>query len=293
MERFFSRLLRKGKKTSFIELSRPWNSISVTLFSILGMILTGGSIPNFWFVLPIIVLLIYSGSSALNDVFDIKVDSINMPFRPLERGSLKVKDVLFFCIIMYSLGNIIALSISLQFFLSILLMSVSSILYSLPPISLKDRGFIGNLNLAFASAFTTLYSGYVFLTNNLVLTYSLFIQATSLTFLFAFFSILKDFKDLGGDKIHNKKTIVIKYGMKNASIINIIGTLIFFPITIATFYYLNFQNLLFILLSSILFIAILIPEIKIYKNPTQKTGENSWSLGRFIFLFLIISLFLF
>ena len=96
MERLFSKIMKKSKITSFIELGRPWNGIAVMLFSILGMLLSGEIMPNFWFVLPLVVLLIYSGSSALNDLFDIKVDSINMPFRPLERGSLKIKDVIIF-----------------------------------------------------------------------------------------------------------------------------------------------------------------------------------------------------
>jgi len=285
----------KGSKiTSFIELGRPWNSLSVILLSILGFILTTSAI-NLWaiLILSIIVFLIYTASSGLNDLFDIRVDSVNMPFRPLERGSIKVKHAIYFCFALYLLGNIIALFISIEFFLSILLMSIAGIVYSIPPISLKDRLFLGNLNLGFASAFTTIYAGYVISTNSLIMTSEILLQAISLMLLFSFFSILKDFKDKGGDYIYSKKTIATKYGIKNASKANIIGTLIFFPLTVITFYYLSFQNLLFVLLSSLLFVAILIPEVKVYKNPTQKMGEMSWGFGRIAFLFFLLSLFLF
>ena len=294
MERFFSKIMKKSKITSFIELGRPWNGISVILLSILGFTLTS-TVVNLWSisVLSIVVFLIYTGSSALNDLFDIRVDSVNMPFRPLERGSLKVNYASYFCLACYLLGNVIALFISIEFFISILLMSISSIVYSIPPISLKDRLFMGNLNLGFASAFTTVYAGYVIATNSLIMTNEILFQALSLMLLFSFFSILKDFKDRGGDDIYNKKTIATKYGIKNASKINIIGTLIFFPLTIITFYYLSFQNLLFVSLSSLLFLAVLIPEIRVFKNPTQRMGEMSWGFGRIAFLFFLLSLFLF
>lgn len=294
MERFFSSIMSKGKITSFIELGRPWNSISVILLSILGFIFSASAIsPWSISILSIVVFLIYTGSSALNDLFDIKVDSVNMPFRPLERGSIKIKSVVIFCIVCYLIGNAIALLVSLQFFVSIMIMSLSSIVYSIPPISLKDRLFLGNLNLGFVSAFTTIYAGYVLSTNSLIMPYEILFQALSLMFLFSFFSVLKDFKDRSGDNLHNKKTITTKYGIKNASKINIIGTMIFFPITVFAFYYLSFQNVLFILISSLLFVALLIPEIKVYRNPIQKVGENSWGLGRIVFLFFLLSLFLF
>lgn len=294
MERFFSKLLEKNKITSLLELGRPWNSLSVIILSILGFVLSSTTV-NFLpiLILTVVVFLIYNGSSALNDLFDMKVDSINMPFRPLERGSIKVKDVIIFCSACYLLGNALALYVSVNFFLSILLMSIVSIAYSAPPVSLKDRVFLGNISLGFISMFTTIYAGFVLSTNTLIITNQILLQSVALTLLFSFFSILKDFKDMGGDDIHGKKTIVTKYGVKNASRLNMIGTVIFYPVTILTFYHMSFQNLSFIILSGILFIALMIPEIKVYKNPTKKTGEISWSFGRITFLFFLLSLFLF
>ena len=294
MERFFSGLMKRNKMASFLELGRPWNSLSVIILSILGFLLSSATITSFHIlILAVVIFLVYNGSSALNDLFDIKVDSINMPFRPLERGSIKVKDVVLFSSACYLLGNALALYVSLNFFISIFLMSLFSIIYSVPPIALKDRVLLGNLGLGFVSMFMTIYAGYVLSTNSLIMTSQIFLQAMALMLLFSFFSVLKDFKDMGGDKIYRKKTIVTKYGAKNASKINIAGTVLFFSITIMVFYFFSFQNLLFILLSSILFIALLIPEIKVYKNPTRKIGESSWGLGRISFLFFLLSLFLF
>lgn len=293
MERFFSKIMKGNKILSFIELGRPWNSLTVILLSLLGVLLSNYpvDITNIMFLI-LSVFLIYNGSSALNDYFDFKIDTINMPYRPLERGSLSTKEASVFCLACYLLGNMLALYISVNLFFTVLLMSTISILYSIPPISLKDRVFLGNFCLSLVSMFTTLYSGFVLATNNLIMSSSILFQAIALTMFFSFFSILKDFKDIGGDKAHGKDTLVTKLGVKRASLINIAGTVMFFPMAILSFH-LSFQNLSFVILSSLLFFAFLIPQVKIYRNPAKKIGEKAWGMGRFVFLLFMLSLFLF
>lgn len=295
MERILARKFGKGKMASLIEAGRPWNSIIVVLLSVLGFMLSSQSLPSFLnvLILATTTFLIYNGCTTLNDLYDIKVDSVNMPFRPLERGSLKVKDVIYYSVFSYAFGIMISLLVSFQFFVSILLMFFSSITYSLPPFSLERRGFLGNVNLGFASVFTTLYAGMVLATGGLAISEAFLLQVLSFTLLFSFFCILKDFKDFKGDKIHNKRTIAVKHGIKNASRINIIGTLVSFPLTILVFYFFSFQNSLFLLSSSILFVLLMMQEFKVYKSPDEATGEKAWSIGRIVFLVFSLSLLIF
>lgn len=294
MERFFAKKFGKSKMSSLVELGRPWNSIIVILLSFLGILLSNNPqvIPFNFLIISIIIFLMYTGSAALNDLYDIKVDSINMPFRPIQRDSIKRGDVITFCFFSYMTSIILALTVSMNFFLSIILMAVLSIIYSMPPFSLKDRGFMGNLNLAFSTILTTMYSGYVLATNSLIPETVFLIEILSLVSLFTFFSILKDFKDIKGDKIHNKKTTTIKRGIKDASKINILGTILSSVIVIVSFFF-RFQNILFVLSSFLLFVSIIFLEINVYRNPSEKTGEVSWSRGRIVFFLFILSLFLF
>ncbi len=295
MERFFSRILRKNKMTALIELGRPWNAILVVLLSILGASLTLGNLPNLSTILILlsVITLIYIGSSAINDLFDMRVDSINMPFRPLERGSLRVKDVIYFSLFSYSLAIFVSYLISFHYFLSIILMAISSIIYSLPPFSLKDRGILGNIDLGFTTTFTTLYSGSVLITKTFSIPEIVIISSISLTAFFTFFSILKDFKDMKGDKIHHKETVVIRFGLKNALAMNILGTSIFLPLTIYLFYQFVTQSLLFLIFSVLLFIFLLLEEIKLFKNPVEEAGEKIWGESRLIFLIFVAILLIF
>ncbi len=162
-------------------------------------------------------------------------------------------------------------------------------IYSGPPFSAKDKGIVGNLVLAFGSVFTTAYSGYFLSTNNFNIPMSFLLPLTSLTLFFAFFTILKDFKDTKGDRIRKKGTLAILIGIKNASLINIIGTVIFFPLTILIFNNI-IQNFLFVISSLILFSLLLVLELIFYKRPSPRNGEKCWGLSRIVVLFFVIIL---
>jgi len=289
MERFFSKILKRNKVTAFIELGRPWNAIIVAIFAIIGCLLAGSQAFWIFLIATVVSFLIYIAGASLNDVCDVDVDFINMPYRPIERYQLTIKEALYFILFFYLIAIIISFFASIQYFLTALLMIAVTYIYSAPPLSLNKRGIIGNLILAFGSVFTTAYSGYVLATGSLNISIQILIPLTSLTFFFAFFTIIKDFKDAYGDSIRRKRTLVVKWGAKKTSLINIFGTLIFFSLTIFMFYSL-FQNILFIILSSVLLVSLLFFEIKIFNKPSQDVGEKYWGLSRIVMLFFTILL---
>ena len=289
MERFFSKILKRSKVTAFIELGRPWNAIIVAIFAIIGCLLAGSQVFWIFLIAAIVSFLIYIAGVSLNDVCDMDVDFINMPYRPLERFQLTVKEALYFIFFSYLIAIVISLFVSILYFLTALLMIFVTYVYSAPPFSLNKKGIIGNFILAFGSVFTTAYSGYVLATGSLNISIQVLIPLTSLTFFFAFFTIIKDFKDAFGDSMRRKRTLVVKWGTRKTSLINIVGTLIFFPITIFMFYSL-FQNILFAILSSVLFILLLFFEIKIFNKPSQDIGEKYWGLSRIVMLLFTILL---
>jgi len=289
MERFFSKILRKSKVTAFIELGRPWNAVIVAVFAIIGCLLAGLQVFWIFLIAAIVSFLIYVAGVSLNDVCDIEVDFINMPYRPLERFQLTVKEALYFIFFSYLIALLISFFVSIIYFLTALLMIFVTYVYSAPPFSLNKRGVIGNFILAFGSVFTTAYSGYVLATGSLNVPIQILFPLISLTLFFAFFTIIKDFKDAYGDSIRRKRTLVVKWGAKKTSLVNILGTLIFFPLTIFIFYSL-FQNILFAILSFALLVLLLFFEIKIFNKPSQDIGEKYWGLSRIVMLLFTILL---
>lgn len=289
MERFFSKILKRSKVTAFIELGRPWNALIVAIFAIIGCLLAESQVFWIFLIAAIVSFLIYVAGVSLNDVCDMDVDFINMPYRPLERFQLTVKEALYFIFFSYLIAILISLFVSITYFLTALLMIFVTYVYSAPPFSLNKRGVIGNFILAFGSVFTTAYSGYVLATGSLNITVQILFPLISLTLFFAFFTIIKDFKDAYGDSIRRKKTLVVKWGAKKTSLVNILGTSIFFPLTIFIFYSL-FQNILFAILSFALLVLLLFFEIKIFNKPSQDIGEKYWGLSRIVMLLFTILL---
>ena len=90
MERLFSRM-GKNKAMNFLILGRFWNATLPWLFSILGVKTASGKIPDVpsVLVLLIVISLIYMGCAGLNDVYDVRADRINMPYRPIQRKHRK------------------------------------------------------------------------------------------------------------------------------------------------------------------------------------------------------------
>jgi len=296
MERLFASLFKgRGIFFAFLEVGRPWNGTIAWLFSVLGASLVLGTPPTLAtiFIMFIVTLLVYMGGSSLNDAFDTDVDSINMPYRPIERGDLTVKNVIYFSLALYLIALVFSAFQSFLYFLTAIFMIITTLIYSSPPLSLKNRGILGNFGLAVGTVFATSYSGAVLVTNNPFVKLNFLVPIISLTMFFTFFCIMKEFKDYKGDNVGKKKTLVITHGIKKASFLNITGTFTFFLISVMTFYYM-FKSTLLVFLSTIVLLFLLFFEIIIYKKQEKKLAENAWAFGRFtILLFLLLLLFQF
>lgn len=203
------------KKTSgFIKIIRTENILPTVLLSISsGFIM----LPNFIqlfksksFIVSIITtLLIMSNSMIINDIFDIEIDKINAPTRPLVTGELtKIEAVgissLF--IILSELLSINYLNLSSQNIVHIA--NIIIILYT--PI-FKRILFIKNLVCSGLISFSTIFPALCIgcKNGNIEL-----LMVLARMILFGSFSveILYDIKDSDGDRKNGINTIPTKYG---------------------------------------------------------------------------------
>jgi 4-hydroxybenzoate polyprenyltransferase len=183
---------------------------------------TDNLISNKSFIITCIISqLIMFSSMIINDLFDIKVDKINNPSRPLIKQIIKIYEAIFITILFYCvsiiLNNAQINGISKNIGnISILL----SILYT--PL-FKKITFVKNLICAFIVSNTVLYSGLVF---NNQYNYELLFTFTKLIFTSSLYiEILKDIQDYDGDKQNKIYTLPIVLGKEKS--LNIIFSLIF------------------------------------------------------------------
>ncbi len=176
----------------YFEITRPLNCLMVAVAVFIGGLLSGADNIKL-FIASISAALITAAGNVVNDIFDIRVDRINKPYKPLAQGRIDVRIAQLYTITLFVLGNILAVFLTIYNVILALLNSFLLVLYSY---KIKKFGhLLKNLTISYLVASTFLYGG--------LLGYNL--NATILLSLLAFFSntareIVKDVEDIKGDE---------------------------------------------------------------------------------------------
>jgi 4-hydroxybenzoate polyprenyltransferase len=182
----------------------------------------------------------------VNDIYDLEIDIISNPERPLAAGKISKEEyvalgVLFsllMCSGLYLLGGVTALAL--------LLGQVLYFMYSAPPMKFKRNFLLSSIATGLAG--TAVVVGGFFLTKpNSGLEDFPFIYAIFFFLVLSLIGNIKDIKDYAGDKKNNIKTIPVVFGQKNG--ITIISIFYFLTIIVTPFiiqkYYLFIPALLY------------------------------------------------
>ncbi len=190
----------------FLSLMRP----SVCMLSVLGLLVGAIVSGAFTFLLIpaiIAVFLITGAGNVINDYYDYKIDKINAPHRPIPAGRIKRKTALYFFLAINLIGLVLSFLIN-PYFLAIAL--VNAVLLTIYSWKLKPIALIGNIVVSWLAASTFIAAS--LLTESIPL--SILILA-SISFLGTLSrEILKDVKDIKGDKKLGAKTLPILVGKK-------------------------------------------------------------------------------
>ena len=201
------RLLEKWR--GFFILSRPVN-VLISFISVFVAIIICGPL-NDW---PRIILACLTGAfitvaaNAINDVYDLEIDRINRPCRPLPNGVISPKEALVFSIIFYFLGVLSSALINKWTLIIALIFSALLTIYSA---KLKRLPLIGNFTVSLATAFAFIYGGVAVG----------HVENAIFPAIFAFLmhfgrEIIKDMEDVEGDRRNAAQTLPIRYGMRAA-----------------------------------------------------------------------------
>ena len=202
-----------------LTLIRPINSIMIGFAVLVGIIITNSSLvfSEFSFVGFLIGFFISSYSMVINDIYDIDIDKINRPDRPLPSGRVTLNDAKLFSVFLLFIGislsiiSIIRYDSSILIFFITIFFSFISWLYSY---SLKKRGLIGNFIVAISMTIPFIFGGIIIngFTNVLLLSFSTIAFLSGLGR-----EIVKTICDVKGDKSKHVNTISITLGVSNAA----------------------------------------------------------------------------
>ena len=204
----------------YLKLARIGNVVIAFLSVECAGILCGINVSRTWVVLAaaIAASLITAGGNAVNDLFDIDIDKINRPNRPIASGRLSPEKAKMFYAGVTGIGLLIAAFINIPAFAIAVGASILIFLYSY---KLKRTIFYGNLAVAFVTGLTFVYGGTAVGDLKDVYPAAMFAFLTNLIR-----EIIKDAEDVGGDSYVGVHTIATRYGTAVSSRISIALTAI-------------------------------------------------------------------
>jgi geranylgeranylglycerol-phosphate geranylgeranyltransferase len=252
-----------------IQLFRPELSFAAGICVIAGEIIAQGSFPSIHSLLYGFLCGFFISSPALilNDYFDIEVDKINAPHRPLPAGIISPSTAVALTIGATIIGLAAAAMIGTAALVISIVLWIIGVLYNW---KLKEAGFPGNIMVSSSVATTFILGGIAVGDpwNQIVLTFSI------MAFLFDLGEeIAADAMDIEGDKKRNSRSIAIKMGRKTA--VNI-SSILFFIVILISFIpiYFNWLGISYLLMILISDVIIFLSVLKLLRSRTSEEGHS-------------------
>ena len=210
------------------ELSRPFTLVAPALGVVSGAITAAGAIPRdgwtaellkYTVLGALMAAVLNAASNALNQIYDLEIDRVNKPQRPLPSGRLSIRDAWTFTVVTYAIALILAWMVAPggrhECFWIVVIATILTFVYSCPPLRTKQRGLWANITIAIPRGVLLKVAGWSCVKTIFGLEpwfiggiFGLFLLGASTT---------KDFSDMEGDARGGCVTLPIKYGVKRAA----------------------------------------------------------------------------
>jgi len=209
----------------YIVLLRPSNFVITVLSVLVSCLLAGGNAGN----MPAMVLaslaagLIGGGGMVINDIFDVEIDRINKPERPLPSGNVALRSAAVFYALLTAVGLLLNLFLHSS---AQAIAAGAAVLIFFYSYRLKSTPLFGNVTVGLLTGLAFIYGGAA--VGN--------IERAMVPALFAFLinvgrELIKDMEDVEGDALNHAGTFPVKFGMKSASAV---ATLILLAVIVST-----------------------------------------------------------
>ena len=212
----------------YLEFSRPFTLLAPALGFASGAVTAYGAQPReAWgadlVIYPLIGLIMAAvlngASNALNQIYDLEIDRINKPKRPLPEGRLTIREAWQFTWLTYALALGLAWLVAPagrhECFWIVLIATVITFLYSVPPARTKRLGIWANVTIAIPRGVLLKVAGWSAVKTVMApepwyigAIFGLFLLGASTT---------KDFADMEGDARGGCRTLPIIHGVRRAA----------------------------------------------------------------------------
>ena len=211
---------------AYVDLGRPFTLVAPALGFMSGALTAiGAAPPERWvpalLVSPIVgaamAALLNAGNNALNQIYDLEIDRVNKPKRPLPSGRLTIAQVWVFITygLALSLAWLVAPDSRHECFWLVAVAVVCTYIYSVPPLRTKRLGIWANVTIAIPRGVLLKVAGWSSV-KTIVGVEPWYIGAIFGLFLLGA-TTTKDFADMDGDRRGGCRTLPIQYGVRRAA----------------------------------------------------------------------------
>ncbi len=254
---------------AFFRVMRLDLSFAAGICVVGGEVVASGSAPalNEIFLGFIVGFFISSSVLILNDYFDVEIDRINMPARPLPSGLIRPSEVILLSIFTMFIGIITAFLIGYVALFVAISLWIIGFLYDW---KFKRTGLPGNLMVSTSVALTFIFGGITvgILWNPIIWCFS------SIAFFFNLGEeIAGDAMDVIGDEKMSSDSIAIKMGRTDALKISgvLFGIVVFISFIPVVYGWLGTVYLVFVLFMDL---VIVYSVIKLFNSQNIDEGRN-------------------
>jgi len=204
--------------SAYLSIIRPVNCIFAGIAGVLAYFIVTGSLHWIALLTWCMIFLITAAGNVINDYYDVDIDAVNRPDRPIPSGALSTHAALRYAVSLFVLGNLIGLiSLIYGMILPLVIALWNSVLLWWYAKHLKTTPGLGNAAVAYLSASIFLF-GAAFTDPDLLgytLTSALPIAGATFGVMLAR-EIIKDAEDVLGDQKAGAQTLPILYGISHS-----------------------------------------------------------------------------
>lgn len=212
----------------YLEFGRPFTLVAPALGFVSGAVTAIGAAPPEPWSLGLLVppllgslmaAMLNAASNGLNQIYDLEIDRVNKPKRPLPSGRLSLNEAWTFTIATYVVALVLAWLVMPngrhECFWIVAVALVITYIYSAPPLRTKRLGIWANLTIAIPRGVLLKVAGWSSVKTVFGLEpwyigaiFGLFLLGASTT---------KDFADMEGDARGGCRTLPIQFGVRRAA----------------------------------------------------------------------------
>jgi len=212
----------------YLEFARPFTLIAPALgFASGGATAIGAAPAEAWSWLlvaypalgALMAAVLNAASNGLNQIYDLEIDRVNKPKRPLPTGRLSIRQAWAFTLVAYAVAWALAWVVApggrRECFWIVVIATLITVLYSMPPFRTKRLGIWANVTIAIPRGALLKVAGWSSV-KTIAGVEPWYIGAIFGLFLLGATST-KDFADMEGDRRGGCRTLPIEFGVRRAA----------------------------------------------------------------------------